>query len=166
MKYLEASEATHRDYRITSRHLIRWIRNGLVLPGLSAVPGRAMLIGVEDLISMRVIAALRTAGVSFRRIYQAEAWLRENVGYPRPFAVESVWSDRTEVFVEFKHQLITASRAGQMTFDLFREYIIPIHGISFEEEVAASWEPRDRILLDPELQFGAPCIRLGSTFCW
>ncbi len=159
MKYVTASEQIRQDVRLTSQKLIRWIRLGLALPALKKVPGRGMLITFEDLISIRIIAALRAAGVSFPKIYEAEDWLREYSGHPRPFAIEAIWTERTEVFTEFKNRLIAASRAGQMALDLLREYIIPIHGLTFEDAVAATWEPLDGILLDPEIQFGAPCIK-------
>lgn len=158
-KYVVASEEKRQQYKITSRHLVRWIRRGLTLPELSTAPGRGMLIAFEDLISMRVIAALRAAGVSFPKIYEAEEWLRCHTRHPRPFAVEAIWTERTDIFVEFKRLLVTASRAGQMAMDFFRDYIIPIHGLTFEEEIAATWEPRGGIVLDPEIQFGAPCIK-------
>ena len=64
-------------YPIHSRNLIRWIRVGLMSPDLRNVSGRELLIGFEDLISMRVIAILRSLGVSWKRIHKAEHWLRE-----------------------------------------------------------------------------------------
>ncbi|MSQ27791.1 MAG: DUF433 domain-containing protein [Dehalococcoidia bacterium] len=159
-KYLVAAEQTRRgEYKITSRSLIRWIRLGLSLPGLRSMPGRDMLVTFEDLISMRVIAALRAAGVSFPKIYEAENWLRKHTGRARPFAVEAIWTENTDVLAEFKNRLVAAGRAGQMALDVFRDYIIPIHGLTFDEEIAAAWEPSVGVLLDPEIQFGAPCVK-------
>ncbi|MSQ15073.1 MAG: DUF433 domain-containing protein [Dehalococcoidia bacterium] len=159
LKYAYASQEKGQGFKITSQKLIRWIHMGLALPALKDVHGRGMLITFEDLVSVRIIAALRAAGVSFPKIYEAEDWLRVHTAHPRPFAVEAIWTERTEVFAEFKNRLVTASRAGQIALDLLREYIIPVHGLTFEEEVAATWEPLAGILLDPEIQFGAPCIK-------
>lgn len=159
-RYLRASRMAEEVYRVTSRHLMRWIRRGLALPSLAEVPGRELLITFEDLVSMRVIAALRAAGVTWPKIYRAEDWLREHTGKPRPFATELLWTERSEVFAEFQKRLIAASRHGQLAMDILRTYLIPVHGLTFgEEQVAISWGPREAILLHPLIQFGAPCIR-------
>jgi uncharacterized protein (DUF433 family) len=159
-KYRIASESLQLNTRqISSRSLLRWIRKGLSLRELRDVPGRNMLITFEDVISMRVITALRAAGVTFPKIYTAERWLRLYTGHSRPFAVEAIWTQRTEVFTEFKQMLIAASRAGQLALDLFQDYIIPISGLTFVDDVATTWEPSDGVLLDPEIQFGSPCIK-------
>ena len=87
-RYLLAARAADRAYPVTSRHLIRWIRKGLAHPDLSEVPGRDLTIAFQDLVSMRVIAALRAAGVPWPRIHAAEAWLRQHTGCQQPFATE------------------------------------------------------------------------------
>ncbi len=157
--YLRASMAL-TPLNVTSTKLIRWIRLGLTLPALTKIPARELLITFEDLISMRVIAALRAAGVSFQRIYKAELWLRRVTRYPRPFATELLWTERSDVFTELRSELIAASRSGQYAMDILRDYLIPIHGLTFDESrVAASWEPSTDILLHPLIQFGAPCIK-------
>lgn len=169
-RYLLASQKAKETYRVDSRHLIRWIRHGLALPSLTQVPGREILITFEDLVSMRVIAALRTAGVSFQKIYKAERWLRQHIGKARPFATEVLWTERSEVFAEFTQQLIAASRHGQLAMDLVRDYLIPVHGLFFgANRMAVKWEPRDKILLHPLIQFGAPCIegtRVPTRTVW
>ena len=58
-------------------------RQGLAHPDLSEVPGRDLTIAFQDLVSMRVIAALRAAGVPWPRIHAAEAWLRQHTGCQR-----------------------------------------------------------------------------------
>lgn len=146
--------------RVTSDKLIYWIRRGLTDRELATVSGRELLLSFEDLISMRVIAALRAAGVKFSRIYEAEKWLRSVTRHPRPFATEMLWTERSDVFVEMKSRLIAASRGGQYASRIVEEYLIPIHGLTFDiHHVARTWEPRENILLDPLVQFGAPCIK-------
>jgi uncharacterized protein (DUF433 family) len=159
-RYLAASRMANEVYRATSRHLIRWVRLGLVLPSLAEVPGRELLITFEDLVSMRIIAALRAAGISWPKIHSAERWLRDNTKKPRPFATELLWTSRSDIFAELQERLIAASRFGQLAMDMLRTYLIPVHGLTFgEEQIATSWEPRDGILLHPLIQFGAPCIK-------
>jgi len=158
--YLRVSMKLTTPLNVTSAKLIYWIRRGLTLPELVEVPGRELLIAFEDLISMRVIAALRAAGVSFKKIYQAEEWLRRVTGHPRPFATQLLWTERSDIFIELQRKLIAASRSGQYAMEILQEYLIPVHGLTFDKTgVANTWEPYEGILLDPLIQFGAPCIK-------
>ena len=43
--------------------------------------------------------------------------------------------------------------------DVLREYLIPVHGLTFKNRLAATWEPSGGVLLDPMVQFGAPCVK-------
>ena len=159
-RYLHAAREADEAYRASSTKLIRWIRHGLALPSHAEIPGRQLLITFQDVVSMRVIAALRAAGVSFPKIYQAESWLREHTRVPRPFATEVLWTERSDVFIELQTRLIAASRHGQLALDILQNYIIPVHGLAFDDEqMAASWEPFKGILLDPHIQAGAPCVK-------
>jgi len=165
----ETSEVSHfiattlradTPLNITSRKVIYWIRRGLTDRDLVPTPGRELLLTFEDVISMRVIAALRAAGVKFSRIYEAEKWLRKVTGHHRPFATEMLWTEKSDVFIDMKRQLIAASRSGQYAFQILEEYLIPVHGILFNKQhIAQTWEPYVNILLNPLVQFGAPCIK-------
>lgn len=143
---------------ISSRSLHRWIRAGLSLPDLATVPTRELLITFEDLISMRVIALLRAAGVSFKKIKDAEKTLRERTGYPRPFATEEIWTAHSHIFAEFRDYIYAASKFGRIAMDFIREDLIPVHGLTFSRRVASSWAPYPDIRLVPNIQFGQPCI--------
>ncbi len=158
--YLRASREADKVYRVDSTKLIRWIRKGLSDRELAHVRGVDLLIGFEDLISLRVIAALRSAGVSFKVIYDAERWVRRITNHPRPFATEALWTEGSQVFVQICDRLIAASRAGQMAFELLKEWLIPVHGLAFDSQgIVLDWEPREGVLLSPDTQFGAPCIK-------
>ncbi len=160
-KYLRASAHSDVLYPFNSTKLIRWIRRGLGNPELVDIPGRSLLIDFDDLISMRMIAALLNAGMSWRAIHKAEEWLREMTGSRQPFASEPLWAGRGEVFIEWGDKLISATLSGQIGLDLIREYLIPIHGLEFDPEShrPISWEPSTDVVLQPVLQFGAPCIK-------
>lgn len=161
-------------YPVNSRNLIRWIRVGLMSPELREIPGRELLIGFEDLISMRVIAILRSLGVSWKRIHKAEDWLREQSGYPRPFAIERVWTETKDVFAEFHEGFIAASRGGQLAFtEMIAQYLksvqdmifVPHNGVS----VADSWIPHADVMMNPRIQFGEPCVkgtRMRTRVLW
>ena len=160
-RYLKA--ATHGDavYPVNSTKLIRWIRRGLASEELATIHGVELLIAFEDLVSMRVIAALRSVGVSWLEINKTEQWLRNETGVQRPFATEIIWAGQGQIFADWTGRLLSASRHGQMALEVLRQYLIPIHGLEFANSsfVATSWEPLTGILLEPQIQFGAPCIK-------
>lgn len=162
-RFLLAARMAKETYPVQSRTLIRWIRSGLATPELSAVPGSELVLSFEDLISLRVIAALRSYNVSWRKIRDAETWLRRETGYIRPFAREEMWTTQSEVLANFRGMLISASKHGQIAMDMLQEYLIPISGLTFSCQVAQRWEPRNLIVLDPEVQFGDPCIKGTSV---
>jgi len=119
-------------HTVNSRSVIRWIRVGLTTPSLAQVPGRKLLMTFEDLVSMRVIALLRALGVSWSKIHRAEDWLRERTGYPRPFAIEQVWTETVDVFASFPEGFIAASRHGQLAFvGAIRQYLQPVADMTF-----------------------------------
>jgi uncharacterized protein (DUF433 family) len=149
-------------YLINNRHILRWIRNGLSLPALREVPGRELVISFADLISMRVIALLRINGVPWKKIHEAETWIRKNIGAPRPFATERFWTALREVFVDKEGDLLAASMGGQYPFiELLKDRLVPVAGLTFEDGIADSWTPKpiEEVLIKPTIQFGAPCIR-------
>ncbi|MBL7165957.1 MAG: DUF433 domain-containing protein [Dehalococcoidales bacterium] len=117
----------------------------------------------EDLVSMRVIAVLRSLGVSWPRIRKAERWMRQQTGYRRPFAVERVWTETKDVFADFPAGFIAASRGGQLAFtEMLGQYLQPVHDMTFIRHngvrVAETWTPHSGVLMNPCIQFGEPCI--------
>lgn len=161
-------------YPIHSRNLIHWIRVGLMSPELINVPGRELLLCFEDLISMRVIAILRALGVSWKKIHRAEDWLRQKTGYARPFAIERVWTETTDVFAEFHEGFVAASRGGQLAFiEMLGQYLQSVQDMIFISHngvnVAYSWIPHDDVMMNPRIQFGEPCIkgtRIRTRIIW
>lgn len=154
----------HPKYPIHTRNLIHWIRVGLMTPELKSVHGSKLLVSFEDLISMRVIAILRSLGVSWAKIHRAEQWLREKTEYPRPFAIERVWTETTDVFAEFHEGFIAASRGGQLTFvEMLGDYLKSVGDMIFIShngvKVARSWTPHEEVVITPTIQFGEPCIK-------
>ena len=160
-RYLKVGSQWARAYSLPSQKLIRWIRRELASPGLTEVHGMKLLLGFEDLVSMRVIAALRASGVSWREIREMEHLLREIRGVPWPFATEFLWTGQGELFAEWTKHLVSGSRHGQAALDMLREYVMPVNGLVFGDEsrLAISWEPFAGVVLEPQVQFGAPCVK-------
>ena len=159
-RFIATTIQKNTPLNISSRKVIYWIRRGLTDKDLVSLRGRELILNFEDLISMRVIAALRAAGVKFPRIYEAEKWLRKVTGHLRPFATEMLWTEKSDIFIDMKRRLVAASRSGQYAMQILEDYLIPVHGITFSDNhIANKWEPYTNILLDPLIQFGAPCIK-------
>jgi uncharacterized protein (DUF433 family) len=158
-------------FKIESKKIIRWMKSGLSTEGLKDLPGRKMLLSFEDFISMRIITALRQAGVSFQKIHKAEDWLRETTGHPRPFATEMLWTERSDVFVQLKKQLLAASRNGQYALQILEQYVVPVSGLTFDEKSGnvVEWKPSNGIVFNPKIHFGTPCLvgtRIPTTAIW
>ena len=158
--YVRATLPDETPLNLPTSKMLWWIRTGVTGDSYHGIPGREMLIDFEDLISMRVISALRAAGVSWPKIRKGEDWLKANTSFRKPFATLHIWSGQGEIFTEWSKRLIAASKHGQLAFDILHDYIIPIHGLKFEDDdaVAKWWEPQREIRLNPTIQFGAPCL--------
>ena len=160
-RYIRAGRNADNVYALGSAKLRRWIRRGLSNPDRTEFGGRDLLINFDELISMRVVAALRSAGVRWSEIDATDRWLQDRLGLRYPFATETVWAGQGELLAQWNRQLVSASRHGQLALDLLREQLRPFHGLTFDivTYMANSWEPMDGIVLEPEIQFGAPCIK-------
>lgn len=160
-RYIKGALNAETLYPVRSQKMIRWIRRGVASPDLVEVDGREMLIEFEDLVSLRVVVALRAAGVGWPAIDRAEAWLREHTRARRPFATETLWAGQGRVLADLRERLVAASSHGQLAFDTLRDYLIPVHGLTFDGEtrMASSWEPASGVVLAPRVQFGSPCLK-------
>ena len=148
-------------FSVDSRKLNRWLGKGLASSRFCQVTTAERLLGFEDLISLRVIAVLRKAGVNLSDIYDAQKWLQKETGVQRPFATENLWTGQGEVFTAWAEKLVSIGRNGQLALEFLREQMIPVDDLVFDgtSHVAFSWEPLSGIVLEPEVQFGAPCIK-------
>lgn len=158
-RYLNVADSARKAYPpVSSSGVIRWTRRWLEKPASDGVRGADLTLTFTDLISMRVIAALRGARVGWKDIKDFERRLRETAGVKKPFASEFLWTGRA--LDDRKSRLAPNGRNGQTAFDALRRNLIPAHGLTFLEEsgVAETWTPARGIWLHPEIQFGAPCI--------
>ena len=155
-RYLKAALDAEVLYPVTSRTLRGWIRQRCV-----QADGDEFPVDFDDLIAMRVIATLRSAGVSRSVVNDSEFLMREETGQGHPMSTETLWGGEGQAFSEWRKRLISAGRRGQAAFDLVQEYLIPARDLVFDESSGqtVSWEPRPGIVLNPLIQFGSPCIK-------
>ena len=150
--------------------LRRWVRSGLPSPEVRSVPAKDLFLTFEDLVSLRMITALRIAGFSLQHIRGVHKYLVNRTEYPRPFALRDLWVSETEIFTDMEGYFISATRRGQVAMEFIREWLYRLRrtlpdtlDLSFRKqngnEIACAWMAYQCVLLDPLVQFGTPCIR-------
>jgi uncharacterized protein (DUF433 family) len=118
-----------------------------------------------------MVSLLRARGLSYARIRRSEEYARKAFRIPNPFVTEMLWTSGSEVFLEWSQQLVAISRSGQLWLPTLGEMLQPAnHGLCFDDAgEARSWRPQEGIVLDPEVEFGAPCIdgtRIQAETIW
>ncbi|MBT9148786.1 MAG: DUF433 domain-containing protein [Dehalococcoidia bacterium] len=175
-RYLHATAPQKPPHYSTFR---RWVRSGLTVPEAPPIPAKGLFITFEDLVSLRMVVALRVAGFSLQHIRRVHRWLKDTTGYPRPFALRDLWISETDIFIEMEN-LLSVTRGGQYAMEFIKEWLSrlrrPLAGsldLAFRrvdgKEVACSWMPHSHVSLNPLIHFGAPCIegtRIPTTAVW
>lgn len=154
----------------TSRHLFRWIRDGLSGQYLTGLRGNEVALTFLDLVSLRLIAVFRAHGVTSREIRDAHNALRKARGWSHPFAMEPIWLSGMHIYIREHDIPIAVTRNWQAAFDFVHLFVGPMHNLAFgENNYPTTWEPREGIVLDPQVSFGEPCIkgtRIGTQILW
>lgn len=72
-----------------------------------------------------------------------------------------MWTYASDVFIEFEHELIAATRYGQIAMEFIRQWLEEVNlDMTFDrDDIADSWSPRSGIELNPHIQFGEPCVK-------
>ena len=128
------------------------------------------LLTFDDLLSLRVAAALITYGLAFREVLDAEQHLTQRFHHPTPFATAEfkVWG--TDIVTEETGgDLESAVKQGQRAFlipdagrwlsaDALRAAVGPLDVVDFRDGSPVSMRWGTYITLRPDVQFGEPCI--------
>lgn len=176
-KYLHATTPRKPPHYSALR---RWVRSGLPVSERPFPPTRNLLLTFEDLVSLRMIVALRAEGFSLQHVRRVHLWLQEVTEYPRPFALKDLWVSDTDVFAEMEQRLLSATKRGQYAMNFIKEWLRrlrrPVDGsldLTFKKangrEIASTWTAHSYVLLNPLVQFGAPCIegtRIPTKAVW
>ena len=158
--------------RINSRHLYRWVRDGLAGDYLVGLRDKEVALTFLDLVSLRMISVFRAHGVSSAEIRTVHKALQERRRWTHPFAMEPLWISGLRIYVEENHIPVTLdkNRNWQAAFSFWDLFIGPIHRLAFDEdEQAVSWEPEAGIVLDPKISLGEPCLtgtRIATQTLW
>jgi len=159
--------------------IYRWVRSGLPSAEAQSLPKRELFINFQDLVSLRMIVSLRIAGFSLQHIRRVHKYLQDVTGYRRPLALKDLWISKTEIFIEMEG-ILSATRRGQYAMEFIKDWLQRIRrpdigelDLTFVEsdgrEVASAWTPNPYIVLNPLIQFGAPCLqdtRIPTVAIW
>ena len=116
-----------------------------------------------DLIEVRVVAAMRHAGISLQSIRFAIKFAQEKLQINRPLVSQAFSTDGTEILMEALEDdgnLISLSknRPGQK---VFRNIISQsLKDVEYEGKTAARWRPSNftEVIIDPTRFFGEPIL--------
>ena len=113
------------------------------------------------MVRLRMIALFRSRKIPYASIRDAESFARDFTGHPQPFVTEPMWTHSSDVYLRVSQQYIAATRAGQLALPLLEEFLEPAHhGMEFGPgDSAVLWQPESRVVIDPRIQFGEPCIK-------
>lgn len=116
-----------------------------------------------DLIEVRVVAAMRAAGISLQAIRFAMVFAQNKYNIERPLASRSFKADGSEILmdaVENDGEFVSLSKKspGQK---VFREIVSQsLSDLEYDGELAARWRPKSfqSIVIDPARHFGDPIL--------
>ncbi len=159
----------------SNARILRWIRSGLVAPERSGTAGRRLFLNFEDLVTCQAIALLNEAGFSMQAIRKAERVFADLYGVPKPFAHFEFWHgqpDFPHIFGRLDGHLVSGTKPGQLALSFIERWVKPVGArLKFSRQTGSPicWQPRNRILLRPDVQFGQPCIkgtRIPTSTLW
>lgn len=116
----------------------------------------AKILNFLDIISLLVISELVRRRVPKPEIREGGKVLSRQLNTDYPFAHKDIATAGAALFGKYG-DWVDVGKGGQLAFqDDIREYL---KTISYGDDNSASaWRPRPRILVDPAIQAGAPCI--------
>jgi len=159
--------------------IYRWVRSGLPSVEAQALPKRELFINFQDLVSLRIIISLRIAGFSLQHIRRVHKYLQGLTGLNRPFALKDLWISETDIFIEME-RFLSATKRGQYAMEFIKDWLRRIArpdignlDLTFVgskgREMASAWIPHPYVVLNPLIQFGAPCVqdtRIPTEAVW
>ena len=155
---------------VTTRHLFRWVRDGLTGQYLTGLRGEEVALTFLDLVSLRMIAVFRAHGVTSLEIRKAHHELQDARGWSHPFAMEPLWISGLHIYIRENSIPIAITKNWQSALDFVEFFVGPMHNMAFgENDFPTKWEPQEGIVLDPKISFGEPCLkgtRIATQVLW
>ncbi len=152
------------SHSFSPQQISGWARKGFARVGVENVFSKRRFIRFPDLITLRMVAILRSHGISLAKTKMAHDYLVEALSIPSPFVNRALWVDDADIaediFANVDEMLITASRHGQLPFtQLLKTKIVDAANMTYDDnDNAATWSPQEGIVIDPQIHSGSPCI--------
>lgn len=161
--------AIDRDLRgdsisMSSTQLLGWGKRGYFAERRNKHERRdKRYISFGELITTRMIAILRSYGITWRAIESAHDYVKSQSGVSYPFATKTFWTDDsdhpTHLYTVVDDRLVAADRWGQRFFKQLRTTkLVSSNGLEFKGDMAVSWSPYRSVRINPRVQGGMPCI--------
>jgi uncharacterized protein (DUF433 family) len=162
--YQIAEAARYAD--VSTQTIVDWHKDG-DRKTLSAREKRAALSYLQ-LIEVAIVAALRKAGVSLKKVKAAREYVAKNLKSEYPFAEYRFKTDGKSLFMDYQQvegakgrgKLLRPDRGGQLAWDAI---IGRLGEFEYERKgIVVRWHlvgPRSPVLIDPRVAFGAPTVR-------
>ena len=158
--YLRAA-APMGGWRPSTTQVHGWIQRGLLAPAFRKAPVAEIVVDFDDLVTGQAISLLRAAGISLKRIEQAEVFFANYYGIERPFAHRKFWTSGRDIFARSGDGWIAGTRGGQLALPFVEEQPHPIEThLAFDAKSGRpiSWYPVRHVELRPTTQSGQPCV--------
>ena len=148
-----------------------WSRRGFFGMERNEYERNRAFVRFGAVITSRAIALLMSYGIRIGHIQEAHEYLRDETGLEFPFASRRFWAGPNgfsdAVYSRLDELIVTASRHGQLPFtELMFERIGDPGNMAFGDtdgELATEWEPTAGIVIDPDVQTGAACVKGTRT---
>ncbi|MCL5026722.1 MAG: DUF433 domain-containing protein [Chloroflexi bacterium] len=169
--YLSHTMPFNNGNPVSTEKLRYWIRTSVPVIKPLNLPIPRRLISFNDLISMRMVAIMRSRNVSLKDIRAAELYIREKFDIQYPFINRDVWTYGSDVFVQLSRRFLSASRSGQEAMEFLGSWMSKVElDMCFDDSgFVESWTPYADITLNPKVQIGMPCIsgtRIPTRGIW
>ena len=157
-------EARADEFSLSPQQISGWAKKGFVEIEKAAVFSNYRFIRFLDLITLRMVAILRSHGIGLIKTTLAHDFLSEALMTSHPFVNRALWVDDTvdseDVYAEVDNLLVTASRHGQLPFsELLATKIVRVAKMTYDDQGdAATWHPQVGVTIDPGIHSGAPCL--------
>ena len=157
--------ARAKEFSLSPQQISGWAKKGFAGVQIDGVFSNHRFIRFPDLITLRMVAILRSHGISLIKTTLAHEFLSDALGTTHPFVDRALWVDDVEmavdIYAEFDDLLVNASRRGQLVFsEIIRPKVIKVANLTFDENRhAATWAPHQGVVIDPAVHSGASCLK-------
>lgn len=164
--YLEATDrsAWGEGMSLSQEKLANWGKRGYFTAKRDGGGHRKRFLGFGELVTVRMVAILRSYGIAWNRIKVAHDYVQGETGVRYPFATKTFWTDDSDhpahLYAIVDDQLVAADKHGQRFFsELRKTKIVTVGMLTFHADRALSWEPHDDVVINPRIQGGVPCLQ-------